>query len=250
MKTLFLVFVLFLSFFPLAFCQQEVSIATYKMGVYGERVNLDTFSNVDKKILSTIAKVQEVSQNIEFQLIFNPYSSVFKLKEAIIPEGEEAYYRIASIRGASPGTIFYKNNKDRKKIKQTESTGESFLVEYPYQQFEWNITNDTKIIHGYKCYKATTHWEEFDYSRNLLLISDPIVWFTNEIPFPFGPKGLDGLPGLVLEGTFNGKTFFYVTEIKTGVVVKDKVMEEPAKGKKIMLEEYLKLLGEKYPRRR
>jgi GLPGLI family protein len=134
-------------------------------------------------------------------------------------------------------------------LKRTESTGEVYLVEYPFQQYNWKITNEIKIIHGYKCFKATAHWEEFDYSRNISLKFDPEVWFTNEIPFPFGPKGLDGLPGLVLEGTFNGKTFFSVTEIQTEEKVKDKVLAEPTKGKKIALDDYLKLIGKLNPRR-
>ena len=244
MKSPLLVYFFLLIWTQIGLCQkEEVSIATYKMGVYGYN-GKDSVFHEDERINSTMIRIQQIRQNVEFQLIFNKYSSVFKLKETIIPEGEELFYSLATVRGATPGTVYYKNIKDKIKIKRTESTGEIFLVQYPFEQFEWRITTETRIIHGYKCYKATAHWEEFDYSRKILLKSDPEVWFTNEIPFPFGPKGLDGLPGLVLEGTFNGKTFFYITKIQTGEKVKDKVLAEPSKGKKIAHEDYLKLLGE------
>ncbi|MBU2929794.1 GLPGLI family protein [Winogradskyella psychrotolerans] len=56
--------------------------------------------------------------------------------------------------------------------------------------FNWQITEETKNIGEYLCYKATT--ENFR-GRNYE------VWFTYEIPVSTGPWKFHGLPGLILE---------------------------------------------------
>ncbi len=238
-------------FFNLSlYSQQPLYHITYKVGFAGlENTKIDDHEN--KMAVEMVKRTMQAEKNIELELYFNEYSSAFRLKDKLIPEGEEFIYRMASITaGALKGDVYYKNIKTKKKLKRSESTGEVFLIEYPFEQYKWEITNETKIIHGYKCYKATTHWEEFDYSRNILLKFDPVAWFTNEIPFPFGPKGLDGLPGLVLEASFGGRSFLYVTEIKSTEKVKEKVLAEPTKGRKITHEAYLKLLAELRPIRK
>ena len=54
---------------------------------------------------------------------------------------------------------------------------------------------------------------------------------------PFGPRGLDGLPGLVLEGSFDGKKIFYVTSINKT----NRNIEKPSAQKTISYEEYSNL---------
>ncbi|RXJ50293.1 GLPGLI family protein [Gelidibacter gilvus] len=56
--------------------------------------------------------------------------------------------------------------------------------------FNWQITNETKNIGKFICYKATT--KNFR-GRNYE------AWFTYEIPVPAGPWKFHGLPGLILE---------------------------------------------------
>lgn len=72
---------------------------------------------------------------------------------------------------------------------------DNIVVSYtqPTPEFQWRIYDDEKKISGYKCKKATAQyggklWE---------------VWFTVEIPVPFGPWKLNGLPGLILEASDN-----------------------------------------------
>ncbi|MUV04721.1 GLPGLI family protein [Flavobacterium rakeshii] len=65
----------------------------------------------------------------------------------------------------------------------------NFLVEDIYHDFKWDISNENKIIEGYNCIMATTKYR----GRNWK------VWFTPDIPLPFGPWKLHGLPGLIIE---------------------------------------------------
>ena len=105
-----------------------------------------------------------------------------------------------------------------------------FYVVKPYDEYKWEITTETKIINGFNCYKTATVKKQFDEVRNFIRRFWPIVWFAPEIPFSFGPKGLDGLAGLVLEATFNGNLFYYAANINLNF--KDNVkIEKPEKGK-------------------
>lgn len=64
-----------------------------------------------------------------------------------------------------------------------------YVIEESYPEPDWKIVDEEKQIGGYLAQKATTHFGGRDYT----------VWFTPEIPLPFGPWKLHGLPGLILE---------------------------------------------------
>ncbi len=73
--------------------------------------------------------------------------------------------------------------------------GQYYLATHdvPRWPMQWDIDfTRTKMILGYKCFWAKYKWE------NKMMIE---VWFAPEIPTSFGPKDLNGLPGLVLEFT-------------------------------------------------
>jgi GLPGLI family protein len=64
--------------------------------------------------------------------------------------------------------------------------------EYIYSEqinFDWQLSNETKEISGFKCFKATTnyagrYWE---------------AWYTLEVPLNAGPYKFKGLPGLIIK---------------------------------------------------
>ena len=57
----------------------------------------------------------------------------------------------------------------------------------PIPQLQWTMARGDSTILGYPCHKATTHFRGRDY----------IAWYTEEIPFPYGPFKFGGLPGLI-----------------------------------------------------
>ena len=66
-------------------------------------------------------------------------------------------------------------------------------------KIEWKLSNDTKLIGKFTCKKATTFFRGRQYT----------AWFTPEIPVPFGPWKLQGLPGLILEAYDVNKYVFW-----------------------------------------
>src|SRR5690606_16426604 len=100
--------------------------------------------------------------------------------------------------------------------------------------YKWKITNETKQIQNYNCYKATTTFRGNNFE----------VWFTPEIPINAGPWKWCGLPGLILEATDKDQSVVFKLEKI------EKLTEEipfPAsKSKKMTLKQYLKEADEAF----
>ena len=250
MKTFFY---LLLTLFAPVVCvgQSDFYLAIYKTDDYPSNAPKDTTKHQNPMVQKMqqesniqIEKSKLVRKNIEFELYFDKTTSLYQQKEVMIPEGEELIYLMATIHGGgTPGTKFYKDIQAKVKIKHTESSGKLLNVVYPFEQYKWTITDESRMINGYKCYKATATWEIFDYGRDKMLSFNPVVWFTHDVPFPFGPKGLDGLPGLVVEGTISGKFYFYLSELKTLKKDKQKILKAPTGGEVIDYIEFAKQGG-------
>ena len=54
---------------------------------------------------------------------------------------------------------------------------------------DWKLQPETKNIGNFKAHKATTKFRGRKYT----------AWYTLEVPLPYGPWKLQGLPGLILE---------------------------------------------------
>ena len=70
--------------------------------------------------------------------------------------------------------------------------GKEFLVKQPLNDFKWKIVMEQKMIKGYPCMKAQ--------KEDSLYVVE--AWFSSQIPVSSGPKGLYGLPGMILEAKF------------------------------------------------
>lgn len=97
---------------------------------------------------------------------------------------------------------------------------------------KWKLSNDTKKIGKFVCLKATCKLRGRDY----------IAWYTPDIPIPFGPWKLQGLPGLILEAyTTDEEIYFSAKKIEyptKNPIIISKI--EIDKGKKwLTFNEYL-----------
>lgn len=72
-------------------------------------------------------------------------------------------------------------------------------VKEPTPQISWELTSETKKIGDHVVHKATCHFRGRDYT----------AWFTTDIPLPYGPWKLQGLPGLILEAYDTHKEIYW-----------------------------------------
>jgi len=242
MKRHFLFIFLLFSFCTLVFSQDNCIKVIYK--VHRSIINRNDSITSPQKF-----KIREgVNKNIanlKYELYCNSFKSLFFLEEKMELE-ENTYYKIASIIGGKGH--FYKNIKDKIKFKQSEISGHKFNILNDFNEYQWNITKETKIINGFLCYKATTTLQEYDYLRKRANTFSPEAWFTTEISYPFGPNGFDGLPGLVLEASLNSKTIYYATKIEYNTTDCDQILKKPKGGEDISKDDFLKLIAEKSPK--
>ena len=160
---------------------------------------------------------------LEFELLFNKNKAIFKLVDKLDTDNSKNYKIVSIFYGGN--LTFYTDLNSNEKLYNVNYTRISHNVILPSENLKWSITNETKIIENYKCYKATAYFEKYDKGKNKMYKYYPEVWFTSEIPTSFGIKNLSGLPGLILEGTIDGKISYVVTKINK--TVKNRTIERP-----------------------
>lgn len=143
---------------------------------------------VEREMMSTM---------LRFNLDFNSSEASFYMAENMISDLENPLtkkYVIGLFYGLDN---FYWNRQQNYLIEQLKYSFGTILKKKDADFINWNLTNETKQIQGYTCYKATytyiQKWNgrEFEW---------PVVaWYCPQIPIPLGPVRYSGLPGLILE---------------------------------------------------
>ncbi len=174
--------------------------------------------------------------------------------------------RMGRMFGSNDGDL-YKNLSKGMSIQATEQSGKDFLISDTIRKQAWKITDETKIILGYTCHKATMKQKGGfgggnggqngggrrnrdnpmdskptpDTTRRTPREVEVVAWFADKILSPAGPDNYGQLPGAILEVNIdNGSTVFTATEIKAVASAKD--LKEPKKGKAVTKEEFRKIM--------
>jgi GLPGLI family protein len=228
----FLVVLLVQSFLYVNAQKNNIIYVEYKTVTAENQVKAD----LEPQYKKGLEMYREAVTNNEFHLYANDSITVFAKKDKLITE------KINALSQLIGNGVYYSNKKSKEKIKHLEMLGELFNITFAFDEYKWEITAESKIIYGYNCYKAITHKETFSKSRNKVLVTNPVAWFSPEIPVNAGPFGLIGLPGLVLEATLNGKTYYYATKIDLDYSGKASLkLEKPLKGKYVTEKELEKI---------
>ena len=185
-----------------------------------------------KSILSSLEK-------LTYTLKFNNTISSFGLKKSMDLDIESFHRRAFSGKGKN---VFYTDLKSNTCLEMKKLGGESFIVTNVKPKFI--LTNETRNISGFTCYKATTsetvYFSKMDIGMEDV-VNEVVAWYTNKIPSQFGPLNFFGLPGLVLELQFSNVTYT-ATDLKLSN--KSINITKPTKGKKMTLGEYEELMIE------
>jgi len=192
----------------------------------------------DDQAQSFLEKKQEQRErNLQFlsyTLVFNAKESFFETQDMM--ENDSGVDLIKTAWHAGVFGIYYSNIEENLKLRYFESMDKSLLLHTKFHNLDWTIGKETKVIQGYTCQKATA-------TANINGIKKRTVtaWFTREIPFQFGPAGIDGLPGMIL-GLERRNIYFYADSISLSK--KSKKIERPTRGQKISEGEWKELLEE------
>ena len=170
--------------------------------------NKDTIK--DKKIKDIFSKLLSNSKddNISFELFFNNKKSHFNYVDKM--ELDNSTINILLIDAQNRGSVFSDYDS---KTTLTLFPSEEILIRDSFSNFNWRITQETKNIGGYICYKAVGEKNIYRKINNYHKKVNLTAWFSPELSAPVGPAGYGGLPGLILELTEEGYVKFYATKI-------------------------------------
>lgn len=193
---------------------------------------IDEPDNIKKSVVATFKN----QGKLHYKLFFNNNQSIFKQDEKLkINEKEVNLIKILVGKG-----LFYTDKNFGKILNQKEAFGEFFLMNTP--KVKWHLSQETKKIGKYVCYKATT--EKVVKNQKGKSINKITAWFTPELPISFGPKDYFGLPGLILE-LKEGLLIYKASEINISFS-KSIQIKKPTKGKRITLKEFEELSKKMY----
>ena len=227
MKILNLITILFL----LNVAEQPTFNSKIKHGEITYSVYISNFDksvkkDANKEVKEQINQANDEIVKIQFLLKFDDTQSIFEVINKLTVGNDNQNLGL-QIANAIVGTTdkYYKNTLLKEKLKFTEKLGEKIIYDLPYKEFEWILTNESKKINGLLCYKAYTKVKQLNEVTNIVKTFQPTAWYCPSIPLSYGPRGVDGLPGLVLEASFNGKVTFVVDKIDFNIkpIIKNNV---------------------------
>lgn len=245
MKKLSYLFIfLLLTSFTYTSPKQKINRIIYKIG-FAEKLDLtkdldkDAKDKKDQMLYNYMSSMEKSMTEVEFELLFNQKIGVYKTADNV--KEQNIGYKLASMFFGGESIYTY-DIQQQQVIMQANMTGQVIDVAYP--TYNWEITNETKKIGDYTCYKATTSYQEFSYFKEPRDTVDIKLeaWFTPEIAAPYGPMHYQGLPGLVLMAQASGaKIYIYADRIELNKKSKKPITFSKSE-KQLPLNEYNKLL--------
>jgi GLPGLI family protein len=178
--------------------------------------------NTKKMLLNAF----DIAKDFDYLLKFNKIESGSQIDESMINEGVKSNYLYAIAKVLIGKGYYYQNKKEKIMLHQNEIMGELFVIKDSLIN-DWEISNVSKKIGNFLCYKATKKCSTCSKIEE--------VWFAPEIPFPYGPLGYGGLPGLIIEVKNKG-SILSLREIK--YQNQELKISKPIKGKLITIDEY------------
>jgi len=124
------------------------------------------------------------------------YLDFIKNDKEEIEKGEKVVFSF----GANYDNYYYVNDLKNKTFTFNGELSKKLYIISDEFQLNWKITDETKIVSGKKTYKAETFFRGRKW----------IAWFCPDLPYPYGPWKLYGLPGLILEAYDESKRYHFV----------------------------------------
>lgn len=219
----------------LTYCQVNKGIVYYQASMVGlDTTKVKQETPEQRKTYNDVMNIANAVNKLKLELNFKKSESFFLVSNNLINSEDELTYKLARTI-SNTRSNFYFSSQNQNLIEEKESFGELFLISKEVKINDWMLLSETKMIGEYLCYKATRSIELIN-RHGIPFIRKQEVWFTPDIPLPFGPKEFVGFPGLVLLVKEN-KTQYLATKIVLNPQ-KEIEINKPTKGKKVTEEEY------------
>jgi GLPGLI family protein len=213
------------------YSQNESLTIVYKLKISDDK----TLFLKNEYLRNSLNNVVKNNNEILFNLELNDSISKFYIQKNINNIDENILSFSLALSSYSGEVYNFKNDSV---LKKSEIIGNKFLVKQNKSN-SWTISNETKKIDNYLCYKATTTYDVV--GENKIFNHPVIAWFCPEIPINYGPNGYGKLPGLILELQVRNSTFGIKSispdkklEINKDFFEKKKIITEDELNKKLM----------------
>ncbi len=175
-------------------------------------------------------------------LTFNKEESLYKEDESLAPPSTGGAMVFVSAMGGS-GEL-YKNIKEQRYVKQSDLLGKVFLIQDSLKTNPWKLHSDTKNIGNYTCFKATLERDvESDVDGGSKEMQTVTAWYTPQIPVSNGPEEFQGLPGFILELSYDTQTIL-CSKISLNPT-KQITIKQPTSGKSVTQWEFDIIMAKK-----
>jgi GLPGLI family protein len=232
--------------------------------------NKDMTPEMKTQIMERMKKMFEKT----YILNFDKSASIYKEEEKLDAPGQQGGGRMmASFMGG--GGTYYKNVKEKQYTVDKEVFGKEFLIKDSLPNLKWVLSDESKKIGDYTCFKATAVKEasKTDFRNYRRKKEEPkketeegkvdkkaaeekkeekktnffaeidmpkevtvTAWYCPEIPVNQGPDEYWGLPGLIMEVN-DGKAVIMCSKLVLNV--KEKIeIKAPTGGDKVTQKEY------------
>ena len=201
-------------------CFSQTHKAVYSFKVEANPLNGD---------MTTADEINPLAEDNSLYLYFDSVQSYFTSYNI---ENNQKDMSDAFAGSYYPLKYFYQKNTFQRNV---EMDG---LKSYTYtNNVVWEITDESKNIDGYICFKAIGKLKQLTDSKTYMIEA----WFAPEIAYPVGPSEYAGLPGMIVYLIFENYLIHKLESIKFNDNTLD-INSIEYKGEQMTKEQYIEYL--------
>ncbi|QCR23062.1 GLPGLI family protein [Pontibacter sp. SGAir0037] len=227
-------FISILSAFILALVHTGAMAQDQGAITYESRINLYRNIPKDQEAMKDMLPEYRTSRQI---LTFNEKESLYK---PLVDE-EDDMAMDATGGGTrmvlrTPQNETYMSTASSRKTSLRKFMGKNYIISDSITIQPWRFSDETKIIQGYTCKKASYTDEKRQ--------QEIVAWYTEQLRPFLGPEAYASLPGTVLEvDVNNSQVITRATKVDLRNLKKNELYE-PVKGQQVTEKEYQELVQE------